>query len=769
MINTLTTKPLLFTLALLLLLAVFIDHQTSPIESKDSSISAAMFSAERAFSMLQALTKEQVPHPVDSHANKVVEKRLVSMLRKMGFQEEIQDTNICADSSRGVTRCTRVRNIIVHIPGTSKNKGILLSAHYDSVPAGPGGSDAGAAVATLLETARLLSKQATPLNSITLLFNEGEEFGLFGAKAFMQHHPLAKQLQLAINVEARGTTGQSVMFETGENSGWLVKHYAKTTPKPLSSSLFYEVYKVLPNDTDLTVFKDHGLQGLNFAHAERLPHYHTPLDNLANLDKGSLQHHGDNVWGTLGSIMNIDLNNQEAGNLVYTDVLGLFVVQWDEANSLWISLCLLLLLIFLLYRTKSYTKDNLRIIIKSILGVLLILLVSALTAFIIQKIVLFFASANAPWRADSLPMQIAIWIGVSLSGLLIAKWIARNAPPMLMGIGVVLTWVLLSIVTSVTLPGISFLFILPSFVGLLVLLINTLILDSSAKSSSHNATTYVLVAIVMASAVIFMPIANVLEIMVSYQMATAIGLILGFIISSCLPLMALSSESRETFNKLVISHIFVLVCALTWTSLQSPFTAWMPQPLNMVYLQKADGQANIISGTQHNIIPSALSKTLKETKLTASFPWSKTLFHTSKIKSQNIDSPKISIISESFKENSRSIKIKVSANDKNFSGIKLYIPETSGLNTLLSNGDKSNFANEKSIRNGYFEYHCRGQSCSEVELEFKLTTLTKSTIIIAKILQNLPEEINYLSEKRGDKATQRHSGDQSMILTEFSL
>jgi Zn-dependent M28 family amino/carboxypeptidase len=227
----------------------------------------------------------------------------------------------------------------VHIIGSSHEKGILLSAHYDSVPAGPGGSDAGAAVGTLLETARLLSKLPQPRNTIILLFNEGEEFDLTGARAFMEQHPYAKSLQLALNIEARGSRGKSVLFETGEDSGWLIKHYMRTTPAPLSSSLFYEIYKLLPNDTDLTIYKEHGLQGLIFAHAQGEPHYHTPLDNLENLDKGSLQHHGDNVWGIINAIkdIDIDIKNVQTGNLVYTDVLGLFIIQWEEDSSLWIS------------------------------------------------------------------------------------------------------------------------------------------------------------------------------------------------------------------------------------------------------------------------------------------------------------------------------------------------------------------------------------------------------------------------------------------------
>ena len=54
-------------------------------------------------------------------------------------------------------------------------------------------------------------------------------------------------------------------------------------PRPSTSSLFYEVYEHLPNDTDLTVFKRLGLAGINFAAIGHVVHYHTPLDNLENV------------------------------------------------------------------------------------------------------------------------------------------------------------------------------------------------------------------------------------------------------------------------------------------------------------------------------------------------------------------------------------------------------------------------------------------------------------------------------------------------------
>lgn len=83
------------------------------------------------------------------------------------------------------------------------------------MPAGPGASDDGAAVATVLEIARILAARPASRHPVVLLITDGEEAGLLGAFLFVREHPLAKQVRAAVNLDARGTSGPSLMFETG--------------------------------------------------------------------------------------------------------------------------------------------------------------------------------------------------------------------------------------------------------------------------------------------------------------------------------------------------------------------------------------------------------------------------------------------------------------------------------------------------------------------------------------------------------------------------
>jgi hypothetical protein len=768
---TTTLRPLLVSLILFVFIAIFIRSQLSSETPLSVDAPVEVFSSERAFNMLQELTREQVPHPVDSPANRVVEQRLVTLLRNMGFQEEIQDTQVCRDTYRGLVRCTRVRNIIVHIEGSEKGNDILLSAHYDSVGAGPGGSDAGAAVGTLLETARLLSTAKQPRNSIVLLFNEGEEFGLFGARAFMEQHPLARSLKLAINVEARGSSGKSVMFETGEDSGWLVEHYAQTTKAPLSSSLFYEVYKFLPNDTDLTIFKNHGLQGLNFAHAERLPHYHTPLDNLENLDRGSVQEHGDNVWGVLNNIKDLDLNDTEKGNLVYTDVMGLFVISWSETTSLAISSVLVMFLLLIIMLFARQQQLSIKQVLKGLLATIIILLFSVLAAMSTKWLTQTIGINDYPWYSNQFPMQLALWSCVALVGLVSGRWLIRNSTTINMLFAVLVFWVLLSIVTSLYMPGISFLFILPALaatIGMLVLYwLTRSELPQESKISMHPL---VLIFTACICAISFMPIAYVLEIMVGYQMSEAIGLILGFVIVSTLPLLVIQPSSVSGFNKLLVSLSIVFSLGIGWTSLQATYTEWMPQHLNLTYAQGPQGKAHIIKGHQGNQPPENLLKALSdETRLKQVFPWTAQNFYSTPVNSEKFKPVTANVLELDSNKYARKVQVNLSSVINKFSDLILYVPSSSGLRSIETSVGKLKFRGENGFRNGFYQYHCRGVTCAESQFILNFSEREPTQIFVASIYAGLPAAFKTLTEKRGKKAVPVQNGDQSIIYTEFSL
>lgn len=263
------------------------------------------FDALRAKDRLARVLGDEAPHPADTAASDGVRARLVAELRAMGLQPRVDDRFACnkLHKQRGVS-CARVRNVLVTVGPASQRPHLLINSHYDSVPVGPGASDAGLGVAAMLEAASLL-KNRPLVRNVTFLFNEGEELGLVGARAFLDGNPLSRKVDALINLEARGTTGPVNMFETSVPNAAAVKLFKESVRRPVANSLAVSAYRLIPNYTDVNTFaEERQWLTLNFAPIGNETRYHSPGDDLEAVDSATLQHMGDQlvaVASNLGS------------------------------------------------------------------------------------------------------------------------------------------------------------------------------------------------------------------------------------------------------------------------------------------------------------------------------------------------------------------------------------------------------------------------------------------------------------------------------------
>ncbi|HMF09641.1 MAG TPA: M28 family peptidase [Thermoanaerobaculia bacterium] len=288
------------------------------------------FSVTRAREVLGRLVGDGMPHATGTAANAAVRQRVIAEFARMGYEPATQETFVCG----GAGACATVVNVLARLPGASGSKAVMLAAHYDSVAAGPGASDDGMGVAVLLEAARLLHGDGPHRNPVVFLIDDGEEAGLLGAEAFTRDHPWARDVGAVVNVDARGTTGSSLLFETSDDNRWLIELAAAALPRPDTSSLFYTIYKRLPNDTDLTIFRRAGLAGVNFANIGDVQRYHTPLDTFASASPATLHDHGVHVLAMARALAEANLAAPRRGNAVFFDVFGLGIVRWPEERTL---------------------------------------------------------------------------------------------------------------------------------------------------------------------------------------------------------------------------------------------------------------------------------------------------------------------------------------------------------------------------------------------------------------------------------------------------
>ncbi len=304
------------------------------------------FAAGRAYRHVQVVAA--AAHPTGSATQRAARDYIAAQLRALGLRPQIQAT---VGIVKKYGSAGTVENILARIPGArGGTSAIALVAHYDSVPAGPGASDDGAGVATLLETARALLHSNPLGNDIVLLFTDGEEAGLLGAAAFVAEHPWARNVALALNFEARGSRGPVWLFETSANNGELIRQVARSAPDPVGSSMTYEVYRRIPNDTDMTLFKAAGTAALNFAFVAGWEHYHTALDRPENLDLRSLQHHGSYALALARQFGSMDLSQLAAPDAIYFTVPGGLLLHYPQSLAFIFGVLITLVYIALIYR-----------------------------------------------------------------------------------------------------------------------------------------------------------------------------------------------------------------------------------------------------------------------------------------------------------------------------------------------------------------------------------------------------------------------------------
>ena len=195
------------------------------------------FSIENALIHLKEISKK--PHYTGSESHLTVQNYIVNELVKMGLSPEVQ-IQVAVSKWRS---STNTANIVASIKGSEDGNSLVLLSHYDSRHhSSLGASDAGSGIVTILEGTRaFLAKNKKPKNDIHIVLTDAEEIGLLGAKAFVENSPLANNIGLVINYEARGSGGPSYMLmETNGKKQSIIKRVYKIQSH-LSCSKFFNV------------------------------------------------------------------------------------------------------------------------------------------------------------------------------------------------------------------------------------------------------------------------------------------------------------------------------------------------------------------------------------------------------------------------------------------------------------------------------------------------------------------------------------------------
>jgi hypothetical protein len=307
---------------------------TSTFAPKPADSDPAGFSAMRAMADVQRIAAKA--HPTGSTANAEVRAYLTQRLGALGLTVTEQVSPLSAPAAARLAEWSGVDgppppavSLIGTLPGRDRTlPAVLLMAHHDTVWGSPGAPDDTTGVAAILETVRALAHDGQPARDVIVLFTDAEELGLEGANAFFASNPLRSHVGAVINLEARGGGGRATLFETSRDNGNAVRRYIDVVQRPAGSSLSVFVYKLLPNNTDLTEALGGDYAAYNLAFIGRPGLYHSPLATPARLDKGTVQDIGDQTLALTRELAGPRPLPSPAADIVFFDAFGLAMVHY---------------------------------------------------------------------------------------------------------------------------------------------------------------------------------------------------------------------------------------------------------------------------------------------------------------------------------------------------------------------------------------------------------------------------------------------------------
>jgi hypothetical protein len=668
----------------ILLLAVFFLNSPHGEDSTDAPLSE--FSASRALQTVQKMSEK--PHFVGSENHEVVANYLVKELHNLGLQPSFQEGFTMTEKGTLV----KSKNIIATIKGTvPSNKALLLLSHYDSAPHSysHGASDDASGVATILESVRaFLHANTKHKNDIIILFTDAEELGLNGAALFVTQHHAAKKVGLVLNLEARGSSGPGYMLlETNDGNANMIDAFSKGgVTYPVGNSLMYSIYKMLPNDTDLTVFREKGkIQGFNFAFIDSHFNYHTQQDTYQHLDPNTLAHQGGYLFPLLNYFSNSDLSQlNSTQDKVYFNApffIAKYPFSWIIPMVL-VGIFLFGLFVFLGIGKKIF---HFRELLTGFIPLFGSLFTAGLITFIGWKIILIcypqyqdilhgftYNGHDYIFAFISFTLAICFWF--------YRKYNKKNSE-IIVQIPVIFVWLVLNLAFAFFLKGAAFL-IIPVLASLVLLGIFVL---SQKTNSYFNIVLSIPALLILVPLITMFPVGLGLKILVGSAILTVLcfGLLL--------PLF-------NSFPRKEIWGIFFFLLGLVFlikAHQSAGYVNGKGKPNSLVYILNSDNKkaywatydSNLDEWTKTYLGENPkIATPLNTNKLYSKYGSEYTFMAAAPIK--NIANPSIEFLTDSLSGNNHFFKIKITPN-RNVNRYDIFANENLKPTILAANGVKS--------------------------------------------------------------------------------
>jgi hypothetical protein len=550
------------------------------------------FSLERAAKHIRMLGTAFGSRPTGSQADRQARDYIAAQLREAGFEVRLQDA--VSDTSSGLS--VPVVNIIATRPGRQR-EAIALVSHHDSRPESRGAADDGLGVAVCLEAGRVLAARPDPRYSLLVAITDGEELGLMGARVLKQT-PEFGAVRAFLNFEAVGTTGPARLFQAGPGNGWLAAAWAAAAPFPAGSSLYTEIYRRLPNDTDFSILKQTGVPGLDFAPTGNTFAYHTRLDAPAHLEPTTLEHLGENAVRLVEHLDSVDIGARTTDNGTFFDVAGLTAFAYSSNRTLILAVIAFVLGLLATYKAFLAAHEQIgtaRVIITAVWSLTGVGVVFG-AMWLGCALLCSGTGLQQPWYGQA-GVFLLFLATVSLAALWLFALAGRSLPVMLGPCGLpscvwMLTlplWAVLLAVLQRSAPGTGYLFAWP------LLTASILVLALPVRDVAVGRAIGVAVAIVAGP--LWLPLVwPLLEFMVGLLgslpvvapswIFPALFVAAMSTVGPCLAALLLEPESRWLPSSAVTSVLVLAVVALSWVIAVEPaYTPDRPERRGLRFME----------------------------------------------------------------------------------------------------------------------------------------------------------------------------------------
>ncbi len=672
-----------FKLWLITLAALYIILYSSMPKAETETADLKNFSTQRALYHVEKMTEK--PHFIGSKNHNEVAQYVSRSLSDLGLEVSMQEGYAFSDWGT-LTKC---KNVLAKIKGSGNGKALLLMSHYDSAPHSfsHGASDDAAGVATILEGVRTFIHNKIPhKNDIIILFTDAEELGLNGAALFAAKHPWANDIGVVLNFEARGTSGPSYMLmEVSQGNAKMVNEFVNANPAfANSNSLMYSIYKMLPNDTDLTVFRTQkAIQGFNFAYIDDHFNYHTQQDDMAHLNVNSLQHHGAYLMPLLDYFANADLSDlSSTQDEVYFSIPFGFI-HYPFAWVMPMCVLALVCFVFIVFIGLVNRTININQMARGFLPLVLSLVAVWLILFFGWELILkIYPQYNDILHGftynghDYLAAFIALGLGVCF-------WLYEKFSSQKEAINHFLAplfiWLLVNFAIAFFLTGAGFL-VIPLFSALILL---------GYYVFTQKTPWFLVVFTALPALVILVPFIEIFPVALGLKMLFASGILLVLCFGLLVPFFGMLQSKRTP----ILLCFLIAFGYLIKAHLNSGYEAGKAKPNSLVYYFDATQNKAYWTTYDKNLDewtksylgenPKAATQ-LNNTTLSSKYNTAFTFLNETAVRA--ISKPKIEFLRDSIDGNKRFLKIKISPT-RPVNRYDVFSKEANAFRNIVANGE----------------------------------------------------------------------------------